>query len=57
LRREIADLHPKLARKDKAPRTMIFFAVAAFPIVPKTLYGAARLLPSAELNYQPISKT
>jgi hypothetical protein len=32
LRREIADLHPKLARKDKAPRTMIFFAVAAFPM-------------------------
>src|SRR2546421_595703 len=29
--------------KDRAPRTMIFLAVAAFPIVPKTLYGAARL--------------
>src|SRR5258705_7949064 len=27
----------------KAPRIMIFFAVAAFPIVSKTLYGDARL--------------
>jgi hypothetical protein len=39
-RRGDADSHLKLARKDKAPSTMIFFAAAAFPIVPKTLYGA-----------------
>jgi hypothetical protein len=55
-RRGNAESHLKLARKDRVPRTMIFFAVAVFPIVPKTLYGAARLCHRQTLDYRSTSK-
>src|SRR6476661_10077536 len=35
----------RVRKKDGAPHTTIFFALAAIPIPSKTLYGAARLHP------------